>query len=196
MNKNAHTSVHLWNKDGSCCAPSSLMNNLLARLNATFYTFVSCMFGLAGVVALISMTFHIGMSESSIDGVELKRLEYIPKHRMDAVLFDFNLEADVAPLFHWNTKQVYLYILASWETKHHSRNDAVVWDKIIRRDDPKALVLSNERQSYYLLDLERKIKGKEVTLSLHWETFPFMGFISHGDASGGNFSLILPSKYL
>lgn len=49
----------------------------------------------------------------------------------------FDLDADLSSLFNWNTKQIYLYVVASYPSTSPSTippSEAVVWDAIIPSD--------------------------------------------------------------
>jgi signal peptidase complex subunit 3 len=41
------------------------------------------------------------------------------KKKNDLGFFNFDLEADLAPLFNWNVKQLFLYLTAEYETKQN-----------------------------------------------------------------------------
>lgn len=43
----------------------------------------------------------------------------------------FNLEADLRSVFSWNTKQLFVYLQAEYETPSNKINQIVLWDAII-----------------------------------------------------------------
>ena len=61
---------------------------------------------------------------------------YSPK-REEYALIRFDLDADLSPLFGWNTKQVFVYVSAEYPAEHgqglghEGTNKAVIWDTII-----------------------------------------------------------------
>ena len=57
----------------------------------------------------------------------------------DLGFLTFDLQADLAPLFNWNVKQLFLYLTAEYETQANAVNQVVLWDKIIQRGENAVL---------------------------------------------------------
>jgi len=60
--------------------------------------------------------------------------------------FYFDMKADLTELFHWNNKQLFLYVMAEYKTEQNDINQVVVWDRIIKRGEKSKL------------DLKRKVR--------------------------------------
>ena len=45
----------------------------------------------------------------------------------------FDLNADLRSIFSWNTKQLFVYVQAEYETEDNKRNEIVLWDSIIQQ---------------------------------------------------------------
>jgi hypothetical protein len=78
----------------------------------------------------------------------------------------FSLSADLSSLFTWNTKQVFVYVSASWpnstlgdDGKGELVNEAVIWDSIIT--NPSADHLQNIGPAA-MKKLVRSSKGKTI----------------------------------
>jgi signal peptidase complex subunit 3 len=76
----------------------------------------------------------------------------------------FSLSADLSSLFTWNTKQVFVYVSASWpdakaENKTQLVNEAVIWDTIIT--SPSADHLQNIGPAA-MKKLIKSSKGKAI----------------------------------
>ena len=69
--------------------------------------------------------------------------------RSDLGNFYFDLEADLTELFHWNNKQLFVYILAEYETTQNDINQVVVWDRIIKRGEKMKLNLKRKVSYFY-----------------------------------------------
>lgn len=74
------------------------------------------------------------------------------------------MSADLSSLFTWNTKQVFVYVSASWpdataKNKTAMVNEAVIWDTIIT--NPSADHLQNIGPSA-MKKLLRSAKGKAI----------------------------------
>jgi len=119
--------------------------------------------------------------------VTVKKMELrnFPEYRGASSTFDlgvtkFDLEADFEPLFDWNVKQVFVYLLAEYSTAKHGINQIVLWDKIItQHDSVKKVALKNEDPKYYFKDDGRGlINNPNVTLNLHWNVVPNAGHLA------------------
>lgn len=54
--------------------------------------------------------------------------------------FDFDLNVDLRHLLgHWNTKQVNLALIISYESPTHARNQIILWDRIVQRTQTDSL---------------------------------------------------------
>ena len=84
------------------------------------------------------------------------------------------------PTFHWNVKQIFVYVVASYETSSKVINDVVIWDKIIENidsDEDKHIQQENVFVKYALVDQGNELRGKDVTLKLMWDHMPITGFV-------------------
>jgi len=85
---------------------------------------------------------------------------YSPKKEEYAII-KFSLSADFSTLFTWNTKQIFVYVSASWpnSTSTELVNEAVIWDTIIT--NPSADHLQNIGPAA-MKKLVRSAKGKSI----------------------------------
>lgn len=115
---------------------------------------------------------------------------------VDRALLSFDLQVDLAPAFHWNVKQLFVYVVAIYETEDGRDNQVVLWDKIVEADDNKVINERNVFVKYALVDQGDKLRGKNVTLQLQWDHMPITGTL-HMDkqplATTSHF--ILPTEY-
>lgn len=73
---------------------------------------------------------------------------------------------DFSKLFHWNTKLLFVYLVMEYETAKNSRNQLVVWDKIIRAKDFHRIDLNGVRPKYAPCDIDDKLPYNASTLYL------------------------------
>ncbi|KAI9208242.1 signal peptidase 22kDa subunit [Polychytrium aggregatum] len=164
------------------------MYGIQQRANNVFATFLSVAFA---VVAIVAATSELMLRWTpapeinvSVNHVQLKigrDSYYSPKSEQLATL-SFNLEADLTPLFNWNTKQVFAYLVAEFDTKDYSPNQVTIWDDIITSKEDAYIKLKDKRQKYNLIALNDRIENANASLSLHWNVNPYMGLLSwnHG----------------
>ncbi|KAI8141278.1 signal peptidase subunit-domain-containing protein [Fennellomyces sp. T-0311] len=112
-----------------------------------------------------------------------------PKSHFARLTFD--LDADFTPIFNWNTKQVFVTVVAEYETKTHDRNSIVLWDKIITSKEDANLQLKEVANKYALIDVSRKWSHQQANLSLHWDVTPYVGLIQGGHTPARLANIIL-----
>ena len=72
----------------------------------------------------------------------LKNLKSLRNHRgIDQAVLSFDLNADLRPAFHWNLKQLFVYVVAEYETSANPLNQVIIWDKIVKSQKGKFLVM-------------------------------------------------------
>lgn len=105
------------------------------------------------------------------------------------------MKADLNPLFNWNVRQLFVYLIAEYTTKANAINQIILWDKIIKRGDDAKLDFKKMSSKYYFWDDGNGLKGnKNVTLSLHWNVIPNAGCLPHIDGIGVH-TFGFPSEY-
>jgi signal peptidase complex subunit 3 len=163
---------------------------------------VSKWFKLTPFTAMRCMVLHYSIALDTLPSVihklELKTLKSLKSHGgVDRALLSFDIHADMEPAFHWNVKQLFVYVVASYESESKKVNQVVVWDKILEAIDPKKLIKEeNVFVKYALVDQGTELRGKDVTLSLHWDHMPITGFLYMGGQSPDTTtSFTLPAEY-
>lgn len=116
-------------------------------------------------------------------------------------MFRFDLDADLTPLFNWNTKQVFTYLTVDYNTTNPktgdlNTNSIVVWDRIIQSKDKAHLNLHRTASKYTAWDLQKNFapNDQEVEFNLHWNVQPRAGWLSYGTVELTNNRLKLESK--
>jgi signal peptidase complex subunit 3 len=91
------------------------------------------------------------------------------------------MDLDVAPLFNWNVKQLFLYVLADYVTADGKPTSQVVWDVIIPASREPAnyqIQLEDEQFKYPLQSLlPGELPGTAVTLTVHADVMPRGGLL-------------------
>lgn len=124
--------------------------------------------------------------------------------RKENARFKFDLDADLTPLFNWNTKQVFVYLTAEYNTTSRktgteNSNSVVIWDKIVKSKDDAHLKLRSQAGKYSVYDIQQVFGGdnREVQLSFQWNVQPHVGLLVYGETAieGGTIELPpLPQK--
>lgn len=121
----------------------------------------------------------------------LRRLQ---RERCDQAMLRMNLDADLGSLWSWNTKHIFVYVVATYASRTHTRNEVVVWDNILsERGEAEALQKKAFWNKYSLKDHGFGLKGADVELSFRWSVMPYMGVLMYGESGGEKFQL--PAAY-
>ncbi|MCD7453728.1 hypothetical protein HAX54_021960 [Datura stramonium] len=95
----------------------------------------------------------------------------------DEVSLTLNISADLQSLFTWNTKQVFVFLAAEYETPKNSLNQISLWDGIIPTKE-HAKFLIHTTNKYRFVDQGSNLRGKDFNLTLHWHVMPKTGKMS------------------
>lgn len=151
----------------------------------------------AAVVALSLLQLYLAsawlLSTTSIQNVQalaLVRNSYnygsINRKPKENAKIAFDLDADLTPLFNWNTKQVFVYLTAEYRGKSaEAVNKVTFWDKIITSRADAELHLRNAKAKYSVWDVEPGFGQKEARLRLEWNIQPHVGPLLFGDTAAG-----------
>ncbi|GAM83986.1 hypothetical protein ANO11243_019760 [Dothideomycetidae sp. 11243] len=114
------------------------MHSSLVRIQNVFGYFTTVAFSVAAVIA-VSVLLHpqapsakLAMSNVS---VVKGRPNYYSTKKEEYAHIKFDLDADLSSLFSWNTKQLFIYIVAVFPSHHGASkapaSEAIIWDAII-----------------------------------------------------------------
>ncbi|CAI0391932.1 unnamed protein product [Linum tenue] len=85
-----------------------------------------------------------------------------------------NITADLQSLFTWNTKQVFVFIAAEYETPKNALNQVSLWDAIIPAKEHAKFWVQTANK-YRFVDQGNNLRGKHFNLTLHWHVMPKTG---------------------
>lgn len=158
------------------------MFSFYQRISTVFSFCSSClMLGLA-IIAMTSYFLQKSTPDAKIrvDNVSLRRghEDYYLSTTQWLADLRLGLEVDFRPLFHWNTKQLFLYLVYEYKTIGHDRNEIVVWDRILQSSDAnKRIDLDGFKSKYSIADPSGELIGSSGKLKLYWNTVPQVGWL-------------------
>ncbi|XP_018591261.1 signal peptidase complex subunit 3 [Scleropages formosus] len=174
------------------------MNTVLSRANSLFAFSLSVMaaltFGCFITTAFKERTVPVHIHVSK---VLLKNVDDFtgPRERSDLGIINFDISADLEPIFDWNVKELFLYLSAEYTTKSNALNQVVLWDKIIQRGEKTNIILKDVKSKYFFFDDGNGLRAnKNVTLTLSWNVVPNAGILPLITGSG-HMSLPFPETY-
>lgn len=167
------------------------MHNLWVRLNAVIFFGLTVLLGMAWMCAF-STYLHNG--EPVVKKLKLHELKSLKTHGgMDRALLTIDLEADLTPAFHWNLKQLFVFVVAEYRTKKNVLNQVILWDDIIQEKSKAIIKLKNKMVKYALIDQGRELRDNEIQLKLMWDHMPLTGGLYNAARNASKFKL--PEEY-
>eukprot|EP00558_Chaetoceros_sp_UNC1202_P010923 CAMPEP_0197246776 /NCGR_PEP_ID=MMETSP1429-20130617/22155_1 /TAXON_ID=49237 /ORGANISM="Chaetoceros sp., Strain UNC1202" /LENGTH=176 /DNA_ID=CAMNT_0042707519 /DNA_START=100 /DNA_END=630 /DNA_ORIENTATION=- len=175
------------------------MHTVWVRLNAVVFFGLSALLGFS-VLAAISKVGHSWYHQPVVHKLKLKKLKSLKSHGgVDRALLNFDLHVDLNPAFHWNIKQLFVYVVASYKTEKNPNNQIVLWDKIVEATDPpesKIIKQDSIFVKYGLVDQGADLRGRDVQLQIMWDHMPLTGLLYMGKQDGDTLSsFTLPYDY-
>lgn len=118
------------------------------------------------------------------------------QYKADQVRFDFDLSLDLSTEYSWNVNQLYVFVVASYETSKNERNEIIIYDKIVRELKDYKINLKQARIKYPLRDEHRNtLAGKNVQLSVRYQVMPVFGLMQTKDVPKAVAKLTIPNQY-
>lgn len=173
-----------------------MMHSVSSRLNSPFFFGLTLLGILAGISGL--SVFVIPQSgRGDLSNVQLARLIKNSNNQWDEASFTFDLDIDLSAMWNWNTKLVFIWVEGDYANPPDSRNQIIIWDKIIWRNqyNPQQGVLSfkNTKAKYWMRTKGYDLLGTKVTFRVRWEVVPIVGI--NYKMNGGEVTVTLPSEY-
>eukprot|EP00545_Synedropsis_sp_CCMP1620_P012574 CAMPEP_0119009848 /NCGR_PEP_ID=MMETSP1176-20130426/4636_1 /TAXON_ID=265551 /ORGANISM="Synedropsis recta cf, Strain CCMP1620" /LENGTH=174 /DNA_ID=CAMNT_0006962427 /DNA_START=106 /DNA_END=630 /DNA_ORIENTATION=- len=173
------------------------MHTVWVRLNAVVFFGLSVLLGLS-CLAAFSKLGHSLKYQPIIHTLEVNKIRSLKSHGgVDRALLSFDIHADMEPAFHWNIKQLFIYVIAKYETDTNPDNYVVLWDKIMEATETdKVIKEDNVFVKYALVDQSDELRGKDVELQLMWDHMPITGLLFKGEQDKNALSkFTLPTEY-
>jgi signal peptidase complex subunit 3 len=178
----------------------NMVHSISARVNFLFSITLTTMATCAGLMAGTSILLdfinpcrptghiraqHSGQAFTSWDGHPLA-----PQHRRHRhyVGIELGIDADFTSCFNWNTKQLFVYAVAEYETAEYQRNEITLWDSIITTTNDAKFSLPKAIE-YRFQDVATSLAvGTNVTIKLHYHImsqsgWTFMRTVDQADTS-------------
>ncbi|XP_019418039.1 PREDICTED: signal peptidase complex subunit 3B-like [Lupinus angustifolius] len=148
------------------------MHSFLYRANALL-TFAITILGVVCAIASFTDNFHNPTPHAQVKVLNINWFQKQPNGN-DEVSLTLNISADLQSLFTWNTKQVFVFLAAEYETPKNAVNQISLWDGIIPSKE-HAKFWTHTSNKYRFIDQGSNLRGKEFNLTMHWHIMPKTG---------------------
>ncbi|KAJ7359527.1 signal peptidase 22kDa subunit [Mycena albidolilacea] len=173
------------------------MHTVFSRVNNISALLSSCVMGLLAAIAVSSMALQLFEAPLEGGSVVVNNVKVTHgkgrQYKYEHARVDFEIDADLSPLFNWNTKQLFLYLDAEYTNAKGVKNAVVIWDRIVRRKaDAKIHVAGNRVQKYQFKD-KHTFRDAEAVYTLRYNLMPHVGALVYGVAAATNASVPFPA---
>ena len=169
------------------------MHTALYRANSLFTAASTALavMAIGAAVADLRLPREPGALAASV--VRVEGLDRSPTGDRAWLLLD--VAADVRPLFHWNTRQAYVWVGAQFGTQDAPRTDVTLWSMIVASPRDAAITEPSLRidYPYALTDRGQGLRGTPFNLTIGWQTTPHVGVMWGGVRTVG--SGVFPAEY-
>lgn len=166
------------------------MHTLGTRANAIVY--YGALILLACLAANVASSYFF--SRDIEVSLKLNKIEKIRRERgNDRAGVYFDLSADLRPLFNWNCKQLFVFVTAEYVTQKHTKNQVVLWDKIVRNVNESNIAFSGMYNKYILQDFGFGLLDNSITLTFTYNYMPITGVLQWNATKHETFKL--PKEY-
>ncbi|XP_010913326.1 signal peptidase complex subunit 3B [Elaeis guineensis] len=148
------------------------MHSFGNRANA-FVTFAVTILAVMCSLASLSDNFNVHTPTADVKVFNINWFQKQPNGN-DEVSLTLNISADLSSMFTWNTKQVFVFVAAEYETPQNALNQVSLWDGIIPSKE-HAKFWIHTTNKYRFIDQGSNLRGKDFNLTLHWHIMPQTG---------------------
>lgn len=90
---------------------------------------------------------------------------------------NFSLDIDFREEFHWNAKQIFLWISADWETSSMVHSFSL-WDGLILDQEQALMTIIDVVPEYQWVNVDRDLIGNQVNITVRWDVHPWVGLMT------------------
>eukprot|EP01067_Filipodium_phascolosomae_P000913 Filipodium_phascolosomae@DN1643_c0_g1_i1.p1 len=167
------------------------MDTYLNRANCVFFTFA---FVLAFYTCLSHLSSYVHRPRVNIDITDpvVKRFR---RGSVDEMVVGFDLAHDLSDEFNWNSKQLFLHVVATYKTAANARNEVTIWDNIIENSEDAKQLKETMDPEYWLRDSSTGLRNRNITLVVKYRVMPMAGIMYEKIIPNSNTTFLAPSAY-
>ena len=155
------------------------MDSNYTRANQVFVTFMWVLFT---TVTLSHISTYVLFNPTPTATIAIEGLRDLTENKAfksDQANLLIRFGADFTSEFNWNANQLYVFIVAEYETSKKGRNEVVLYDLIIRNVSEALIPESVMVNEYPLRDQFRNtLLGNKVILKVWYQRMPLYGLMN------------------
>lgn len=175
------------------------MHTIIQRINGVSAFATTTLMVLMAAIAAVSLLNEPSAKPGRIEVSDVvvtwgnDKRDYYDRKPREWTNLRFDLEADLRPLFTYNTKQVFVFLVANYSTPTFPNNEVVIWDRIIRKSKDAKINLSGARNKYAFKHIGGSFRNLTATYTLHYNLMPKLGALTWGTAGSTTSPVSFPN---
>eukprot|EP01084_Bolivina_argentea_P274633 468153_1 len=185
------------------------MHSFLSRLNTIFFFALMCLAACGGLAALSCFIPYVNRPDSEkslINDVTKVKVESFFHHhgslrrgvkrtKFERAELTFSVEVDLRDEFHWNTKQLFVWLSADYKGKQSGViHKSSLWDSLVINKGQALFDIEGKIPEYKLIDPDLDLRDNKVNFTLYWDIHPWIGLVTRKNAQAP-FKLTMPVRY-
>ncbi|OAF69122.1 hypothetical protein A3Q56_03130 [Intoshia linei] len=169
------------------------METFSTRVNYLMSVFIYTTAVFAIMIAFHSYTKPTDVEVSiKVKNALTKAVDSYKSVTYDLATVKANIQANFTNIFDWNVRQVFIFMVLTYETKD-KKVESTIWDFIMLRENNQFIDLKNEKSKYTVVERHNLINNNKAKskLSLRWNIIPNTGlFLWNRAPDSGEFTFI------
>uniref|UniRef100_A0A7S3V0X3 Signal peptidase complex subunit 3 n=1 Tax=Aplanochytrium stocchinoi TaxID=215587 RepID=A0A7S3V0X3_9STRA len=138
------------------------MHSYWTRSNNVFF-FGLAILSIASVLVNLSTTYVLPEAKPEINRLQVNEMRrFAPFRGQDKAIVSYNLDFDLQSVFNWNVKQLFVFLVAEYQSNSNDINQVVVYDQIIQEKANAKQNLQGIFNKYPLVDEKMELRDAEV----------------------------------
>ena len=108
----------------------------------------------------------------------------IKRAKFERAELTFGVDVDLRDEFHWNTKQLFVWLSADYVGKQNKVvHRASLWDSLVIKKSQAQFELAAKVPEYRLIDPDLDLRDNQVNFTLYWDIHPWIGLVTRKKSS-------------
>mmetsp|Transcript_46496 Transcript_46496/g.77266 ORF Transcript_46496/g.77266 Transcript_46496/m.77266 type:complete len:188 (+) Transcript_46496:47-610(+) len=174
------------------------MHSFLSRLNTIFFFALMCLAICGGIASISCFIPFVNPPDAlksllyDVTNVDVDKFYHhhgsmrrgVRKSKFERAELTFSADIDLRDEFHWNTKQLFVWLSADYIGKDNQvTHRSSLWDTLVRSKSAAMFEMNAKMPEYKLIDPDLDLRDNNVNFTLNWDIHPWIGLITrkHSD---------------
>eukprot|EP00483_Globobulimina_turgida_P011495 UN11517 len=185
------------------------MHSYLSRLNTIFFFALMCLAASGGLAALSCFIPYVNPPDSvknlvsDVTKVDIDSFFHhhgslrrgVRRTKFERAELTFSVDVDLRDEFHWNTKQLFVWLSADYIGKQSKiTHRTSLWDSLVITKSQALFEIDAKLPEYKLIDPDLDLRDNQINFTLNWDIHPWIGLVTRKSANTP-YKLSMPVQY-